>query len=210
LGYPNQHYFKLADEPLPPAPPDTVQQLITEAIRSRPELAGLRYEQESAARMTKAEHALWYPSISLVANAGLVPAGVAELQSQYGAVGANISIPILNGGLFKARRTAAELRERSAQENVKDLQNRVVRDVQVAYLNAMNGYERLGLTNQLLDQAKLALDLAQSRYDLGLSSIVELSQAQLNLTSAQIAQTSARYDYQTQWSTLQYQIGALR
>ena len=210
LGYPNQRYFKLADEPLPPAPPDTVQQLIAEAIRNRPELAGLRYEQESAARMTKAEHSLWYPSISLAANAGLVPAGVSELQSQYGAVGANISIPILNGGLFKARRNAAELRERSAQENVKELENRVVRDVQVAYLNAMNGYERLGLTSQLLDQAKLALDLAQSRYDLGLSSIVELSQAQLNLTSAQIAQTSARYDYQSQWSALQYQIGALR
>jgi outer membrane protein len=210
LGYPNQRYFKLANEPMPPAPPDTVQQLIAEAIRNRPELASLRYEQESAARMTKAEHALWYPSISLAANAGLVPAGVPELQSQYGAVGANISIPILNGGLFKARRNAAELHERSVQEGVKDLENRVVRDVQVAYLNAMNGYERVGLTNQLLDQAKMALDLAQSRYDLGLSSIVELSQAQLNLTSAQIAQTSARYDYQSQWSTLQFQIGALR
>jgi outer membrane protein len=49
--------------------------------------------------------------------------------------------------------------------------------------------------------------LAQRRYDLGLSSIVELSQAQLNLTSAQIASASAKYDYQSQRSLLAYQVG---
>jgi outer membrane protein len=43
-----------------------------------------------------------------------------------------------------------------------------------------------------------------------LSSIVELSQAQLNLTSAQIASASALYDYQTQRVIVDYQIGSLR
>ena len=58
------------------------------------------------------------------------------------------------------------------------------------------------------EQAQKALDLAQSRYKLGLSSIVELSQAQLNETQAEIAQASAKYDYQTQTSILN-QFGAL-
>ncbi|HTR49004.1 MAG TPA: TolC family protein, partial [Verrucomicrobiae bacterium] len=58
-------------------------------------------------------------------------------------------------------------------------------------------------------QANLALDLATSRYKLGLSSIVELSQAQLNQTQAQIAQSGAKYDYQTRVSELNYQIGLL-
>jgi outer membrane protein len=209
LGYPNQRSFVLAQEPTPAAPPDDPRSLIGEAIQNRPELASLRYQAEAAERFTKAERALSYPAISSIASLGLVPAGVAALSSRYGAVGVNVSIPILNGGLFKARRTEAELRARSAQENTKDLQNTIVRDVQVAYLTAITGFERLGLTSKLLDQAQLALKLAQSRYDLGLSSIVELSQAQLNLTSAQIANTSAKYDYQTQWSVVQYQIGAL-
>jgi outer membrane protein len=74
----------------------------------------------------------------------------------------------------------------------------------------MTAYERVGLTAQLLDQAKLALDLSQSRYDLGLSSMIELSQAQLNLTGAQIATASAKYDYQIQRALLDYQVGALR
>ena len=70
--------------------------------------------------------------------------------------------------------------------------------------------DRLAITRQLLAHAQSAVDLAQMRYDLGLGSIVELSQAQLNLTSAQIGVASARYDYQTQRSVLDYQIGALR
>jgi outer membrane protein len=68
----------------------------------------------------------------------------------------------------------------------------------------------VGLTEQLLKQARLALDLAQSRYDLGLSSMIELSQAQLNLTSAQIVSASAKYDYQAQRAVLAYETGDLR
>jgi outer membrane protein len=121
-----------------------------------------------------------------------------------------VTIPVLNGGLFKARRTEAELKVKAAASNVTDLANRVARDGRVAYLNAATAYERVGLTAQLLKQAQLALDLAQSRYELGLSSIVELSQAQLSLTSAQISSTSAKYDYQSQRSVLAYQTGTLR
>jgi outer membrane protein len=80
----------------------------------------------------------------------------------------------------------------------------------VAYLAATTAYDRISLTDELLKQAQLALDLAQSRYNLGLSTIVELSQAQLNLTSAQIGAASARYDYQSLWIVVQYQTGTLR
>lgn len=210
IGYPNQRTFTLSDEPMPEGPPADYQALLGEAIRNRPELASLRFEHEAAERFARAEKDLWMPSISTVASVGLVPLGVTALSNQYGAVGVNVNFPLFNGGLFKARRTEAELRAKSAQENVSDIQNRVIRDVKVAYLNASTGYERLGLTQKLLDQAQLALDLAQSRYNLGLGSIVELSQAQLNLTSAQIAVANGRYDYQTEWSRLQYETGALR
>ena len=82
------------------------------------------------------------------------------------------------------------------------MQDRIVRDVRTAWLNANSGFQRLSVTEQLLSQANQAVDLAQSRYKLGLSSIVELSQAQLNQTQAQIEQASAKYDYQTQISLL--------
>ena len=120
-----------------------------------------------------------------------------------------MTIPIFNGGLFKARQAEAELRARAVTQTVSDLENRVARDVRVSYLNATTAYDRIGLTDQLLTQAELSLDLAQSRYDLGLGSIVELSQAQLNLTAAQIANANARYDYQAERVVVDYQIGSL-
>lgn len=64
-------------------------------------------------------------------------------------------------------------------------------------------------TQQLLDEANQAVDLAQSRYKLGLSSIIELSQAQLNQTQAQIEQASAKYDYESLISALNFQTGSL-
>jgi outer membrane protein len=80
----------------------------------------------------------------------------------------------------------------------------------MAWLNANSAFQRLSVTQQLLDQATLAENLAQSRYNLGLGSIVELSQAQLNVTLAQITQASAKYDYQTQMSAFNFEIGNLR
>ena len=210
IGLPAQASFSLAEEALPGALPDQVDPFIQQALQDRPELKDLRLEQSAAERFAKAEHALNYPTVGVAGTAGFVPAGETAVPGRYGAIGLNVNIPVLNGGLFRARQTEAELRAKAATERVNDLTNQITRDVRQAYLNARTASERVGLTAQLLQQASLALDLARGRYDLGLSSIIELSQAQLNLTSAQIANTSAKYDYQAQRTVVDYQIGALR
>ena len=194
---------------MPSPMPDKIADFVQEAMNNRPELKSLRLQQSAAERFTKAEHALFFPTVGVAGMAGFVPAGVDNVPGRYGAVGMNISIPILNGGLYRARQTEAELKAKAATENVNDLANRVMRDVRVAFLNATTAADRMTLTKQLLDQAKLALDLAQTRYDIGLGNIVELGTAQLNLTSAQIADTTAHYDYQSQRILLDYQVGAL-
>jgi outer membrane protein len=209
LGLPNETAFALSEEPLPDAMPDRIDGLVRQALTDRPEVRDLRLEQSAAERFVKAEHALYYPTVGVVGTAGFVPTGQEAIPGRYGAVGVNVTIPIFNGGLYKARTMEARLRAQAVVQNINDLENRITRDVRVAYLSAVTAYDRVGLTDQLLKQARLALELAQSRYDLGLSSIVELSQAQLNLTSAQIANTTARYDYQTQRSIVDFQTAAL-
>ena len=210
MGIPGQKSIALAEEPMPDFLPDQVAPLIQSALQKRPELANIHLEQSAAERFAQAERALQYPTIGLFGTAGFVPAGQDVIPGKYGAVGVNINVPVFNGGLFKARRTEADLRAKAVAQNGNDLANRIARDVKVAYLNASTAYQRLGLTAQLLEQARLALDLSQSRYDLGLSSIIELSQAQLNLTSAQIVSASAKYDYQAQRSVLAFETGDLR
>ena len=209
MGLPNESGFVLDDEPMPAPMPDRVDDLIREAMQNRPELKSLRLQQSAAERFTKAEHALYFPSLGVIGTAGFVPTGYETVPGRYGAIGMNVSIPIFNGGLFKARQTQAELKAKAATENVNDLQNQVIRDVRVAWLNATTAYDRMALTKQLLQQANIALDLAQTRYDAGLGNIVELSTAQLNVTSAQIADASAMYEYQTQRILVDYQTGVL-
>jgi outer membrane protein len=210
MGLPRQTDFALAEEPMPPAPPASSDPLIQDAIANRPELKSLRLEQNSAERFAKAEHTLNYPTVAAFGAAGVVPAGESQVPGSYGAAGINVAIPIFNGGLFKARQTEADLKAQAAAKQVDDLTNRVMRDVRVAYLNAQTAYERVGLTDQILKQAQLSLELAQERYRLGLSSFIELSQSQLNLTSAQIASAAARFDYEAQNAAVEFQIGALR
>ena len=99
------------------------------------------------------------------------------------------------------------MRAQAAEKTLLDQENNIIREVRVAWLNANNALERLHISEQLLVQARLSFDLAQARYKGGLSSIVELSQAQLNVTAAEIEQASARYEYQIQRAVLDYQVG---
>jgi outer membrane protein len=209
LGNPQTQVYTLADEPMPGAPPADVSALIVQAMQNRPELASLRYDSASAHRFATAERDLSLPTISAAAAAGFTPIHQAPLTDRYAAAGVNVTIPIFNGRLFSARTSEARLRAEAADQNLRQEADAVARDVHVAWLNAQTAYQRLALTQQLLDHANLALDLAQQRYKLGIGSIVELSQAQLNQTQALIEQSGARYDYQVGTANLNYQIGML-
>jgi AraC-like DNA-binding protein len=74
----------------------------------------------------------------------------------------------------------------------------------------VTGYQRIDEASQLLNQAKLALALAQGRYNLQLSSIVALTQAQLSETAAEVQAVNARYDFENEKAVLQYQMGTLK
>jgi len=195
--------------PVPPAPPTNFADLLQEAMRNRPELISQRLDADSAHTYAIAERDLWFPTISAAGAAGLTPFGANQLAPRYAAAGVNVNIPIFNGHLFGALHSEANERARAQDEYLRDLQDRVTRDVRAAWLDANTDFQNLSLTEKLLSEANEALQLAQSRYTLGLSSIVELSQAQLNQTQAQIDEASAKYDYQIATHELDYQLGIL-
>lgn len=210
LGFADQRTFQLAEQPLSAAPPADLSTLIAQAMQNRPELVSRRLDVNSAQSYAIAERDLWFPTISAVGTAGLTPYREDTLAPRYAAAGFNVNIPIFNGRQFNALHAEANAEASAQQQYLRDLQNGIVRDVRKAWLNANSGYQRMALTDQLLNQANQALNLAQARYKLGLSSIIELSQSQLNETEAEIAQASAKYDYAADLSALNYQIGALR
>jgi outer membrane protein len=206
--------YSLTDQPLPQAPPVTADSMVAEALSNRPELAALRASREGAYRFAAAEKDLKRPTVSGIAVAGYIPyidnPTTSVIPPEYEGVAANISIPVFNGHLFSAREEAANQRAMEADQRLRDEQERISRDVRVAWASANDAYQRIDVTAQFLRQASLALQLAQGRYNLGLASIVELTQSQLNVTQAEIENLNAKYDYQTQYAALQFTVGLLR
>lgn len=206
LGYSQTQSFQLAEDATAfSAPPGNVDDLVSQAFSKRPEILSLEYQEQSAQKFHTAERDLLLPDIRAVGVVGDTPVRNPVLSNWYGAVGVNVEIPLFNGFLYTARSKESSLKAQAAHERLLDLRNRISRDVRTGWLNANTAYARLGVTQQLLDQSSLALDLAQTRYRLGLSSIVELSQAQLQQTQAQISNAQAAYDYRLALAVLQYQ-----
>ena len=206
LGFRTLENFRLLEDttPLEP-PPANLDDLLTQSFTKRPELAALHFEYESARKFQTAERDLLLPAIRAAGAVGDTPVRNPALTNWYGAVGVNIDIPIFNGFQYSARAREAELRAQAANERLRDLTNRIARDVRTSWLDANSAYSALAVTAQLVAQANLSLDLAQTRYQLGLGSIVELSQAQLDETQAEIRNAQAAYDYRLRLAVLRYQ-----
>jgi outer membrane protein len=217
LGFDKQVRYELSDEEtqLPPPSPD-VDVLISTAIQQRPDLQALNYDQLAAEKFRRAQRDQLLPTISALGIAGGTPVrpdcfgGCFPnyfVSSWYGAVGVNMNVPIFNGFLFSAEASEANYRAKAATENTRDLRDRVVRDVRTAWLAANTAFQRVGVEAELAKEADLGLTLAQGRYQLGLGSIVELSQAQLQQTDAAIGYVNAQYQYRLTLSTLTFEIG---
>ena len=196
LGYSTEQNLQLVEETTtltPPAP--DLQPLIQQAMQQRPEIKALQFDVESAQKFGSAEHDLWRPTVNALGVVGEAPVRDNHIPSWYGAVGVNVNIPVFNGFLFNARAKAADLQTEVNRQRLTDLRNNISRDVRISWQDTNSAYERLSVTQQLRQQASLALDLAQARYNLGLGSIVEFTQAELQKTEADIADTDATYQY---------------
>jgi outer membrane protein len=210
LGIDHNVQFRLAEtSPAAQPPPDHVQPLIDAALRQRPDLQAMTYRQQSATKLARSDREQMLPRISAMGTAGSVPVRTDQFYTNnwWGAVGVNMSIPIFNGFLYSAQAKEASLHAQADSEQARALRDQIVRDVRTAWLASNTAWRRVAVTQQLEQEADLAFKLAQTRYKLGLSSIVELSQAQLQQTQAQIGYTNARYQYRLSLATLNYETG---
>jgi outer membrane protein len=211
LGLDKQLTFDLSDEtkPLQQPPPDP-EQLTQLGLQQRPDLQALNYNEQAAVKFSHAQRAQLFPTISAAGTAGSVPIRPAQyyVANWWGAVGVNMNIPIFNGFLYTAQAKEASIRAQAVSEQNRDLRDQIVRDIRTSWLAANTAYQRVSVTAELLKQANLALALAQTRYQMGLSSIVELNQAQFQQTDAAIGNTNAQYQYRLSLATLNYQVGA--
>jgi len=210
LGDDRSTIYRLVDETpaAPSAPPAESEPLVQEAFKSRPDLRSLQQTADAQHRFAKAETDLSLPTVSALGATGDAPDRNSAITKEwYGAIGVNLSVPVFNGFLYSARANEAKLRASAADEQVRQMRETIARDVTTTVLQAQSNFNRIAVAQQLAEQSSSALQLAQTRYNLGLSSIVELSQAQLLQTQAAIQLANARYAYQGSLAAIRYQTG---
>jgi len=200
----------LADIAAPdtPLPPDAESYLQT-AQAQRADLNAVKAQQLAASEFALSEKRLSYPTLSVLAAGGEIPYRDHTLHDSYAAVGFNLNIPIFNGGLFAARRNEAELEASARGRDVQQVQLEVTEQVRDSWYQADEAYRSLDVSARLVAQSEEALRLAQDRYDAGLGSIVELNEAQLNETSAEITAADTTYTYLSRRVELDFAAGLL-
>jgi outer membrane protein len=209
MGIREEKRYDLVEMPLPPDVSSNVSSFVQDALQLRPDLIGLRNQRDAALKFARGEKALSYPTISAVGSAGVSPIHDSALRDNYAAAGLIMTMPLFAGGYYSAKRHEAELQAQADSESLRDLEDNIIRDVRIAWLNTQNAFDRYHITAQLLENARQSYDLAQARYKNGISSMVEFNQAELSLVSAEISLAETRFEYLVQRSALSFQTGTM-
>ncbi len=189
--------------------PPAMDSLLTTAQSQRADLNAAKAQQHAAEAFAQSEKRLSYPTLNGLAAAGEIPYHDHTLHDDYAVAGFNLSIPVFTGGLFAARRAEAEFEARARARDAEQLSLEVNQQTRDAWSRAEEARKSLEVTARLVAQSKEALRLAQDRYDAGLGSIVELNEAQLNETSAEIQAADAEYTWLTRRAELDFAAGFL-
>ncbi len=208
LGLPQSKTYRLRDEARLAPPPGDLPALEEQAAEGNPALAALKFRRESAQQFAEAQKRAGLPTVSALGYVGATPEDRDNrLSDHYAAAGLNISMPIFTGGRITAEANKAVYQQRVAQEQLDELNNQLMRDVQLAFHQSQTAYRNISVTAQNLKSANEALTLTKTRYDIGQSSIVDLQQAQLAKTEADISNANAKYDYLVERALLKLKVG---
>ncbi len=211
LGIGKKTDFTLEPVEVGPAPPGDVGPLIADAWAHRPDLLAARDDRDAALRFAKAEHAAQYPVISAQGGAGVSPAREAQRPARK-----------LRGGRHQHQRPGVHRRSADGPgargvparpgggETPPGPGNRGCPRRVHRLDGCTGGVSSHRLSEQLVTSAQQAFQLSQARYQAGTSSIVEVSQAELQQIQAQIQGATSRFDYQVRRRALDYQRGALK
>lgn len=118
-----------------------------------------------------------------------------------------IVFDIFNGGANRAAYKEARANQANADLQVKQIGKDIEVQVEEAYLNLTNSKDRLAASDVGLQAAQKNYNAQKGKYEAGTGIILDILNAQLQLTTAQTNQVQARYDYYTSIAQLEYAVG---
>jgi outer membrane protein len=181
-------------EPAPEILPAAPVQDVEAALQRRPDLAASRWAVAAADARYRLAQTQDNPSLALQTDYTVRNATGFAPPAQW-TVGLNLQIPLFDGGLTEARSGQAQ----EVAEQLRALLDQAERNARLELeslrLDALNRQQRLAVAQRNLESATEALRIARLRYQNGLSTNVELLDAQAAVTAAQQDGVASRYQY---------------
>jgi outer membrane protein TolC len=122
-------------------------------------------------------------------------------------VGAAMTFPLFEGlsTTYSLNQNKAQLR--ASLENYEVLRQNVTKEVNQAYLNVKTGWELIRATKKALEASRENLRLAWGRYQAGVGTIIEFTDAQVQFSQADLNFVQALYNYRVYEAQLDKAIG---
>lgn len=169
--------------------------LVAQAYANRPELRSIQAQQQATSRQVSALQKQYLPS--LTGNAQYNWTGREYPLQQGWLWGVTLTFPLFDDILTSAEVGEAKANLRGLQAQEEDLRQQVVLEVRQSLLNAQQAEESVRVSEATVGQARENLTIAEGRYSAGVGNIIELTDAQVLLTSAQANYIQALTTYKT-------------
>ena len=193
-----------------------LQSISQQALERRPDLRAAQLSVASAEQGLRVASASRWPSVSVSVgyNSGSFSSGsngdiFNQLdQGRRGNINLNVSVPILDF-TYGITRERAQIALENARISLENSRQGVLNEVRTAYLNLQLLEQQLVVAEAQLTSANLARQTAQQRYDVGVATLLEVTQAQLAQVRAEQTLVNARYDLILASRLIAYTIGTL-
>ena len=176
------------------------------AFRFRPELKQADNNVVIAQRLIKLAGSSLLPSFSLV-GAGNYNGNVSTGSHDTLSLSAVLGIPLYDGGVTRAKVTEAQSDLRSQLITRDQLRQNVAVEILQALFNISDAQSRAASATVGATQAQEALRLANVRYQNGIGTILDVVNAEAQLSQSQTNSLNAQYDYETALAQLTRAIG---
>jgi outer membrane protein TolC len=183
----------------------TEDQAIQDALSSRPDLMSLEAQRRAADATIRSARRSYFPVLSGVAD--YTWRGQDYPLVWNWDVGAILTIPLFSGYLTQSQVAAARANMIVADANKEVLRQNVILEVHQVFANLKEAEERVQTSEVVVRQAEENLDQANGRFQAGVGTTVEQTDAQVLLTNAKTSRIQALYDYRVAVAQLQKAMG---
>ena len=177
--------------------------LLPEAFARRPEYRQIKARLEQAEQTVKQQFRNFFPSITASGTYGSARADMNEIYNY----GVQLNWTIFDGGGKIALYKQAQAQRDAAQARVRDTELIIWQQVEQAYNTAIQSEEAIGAATKGVESADENFRLSQGRFDAGVANIIELTDAQLALTTAQATLVQALATYRIAIAQLERFLG---